>query len=49
VKLTADGNKLLRTELFPNISIGDAPLRAAKAATANPAPAPGTATTKGAS
>lgn len=49
VKLTADGNKLLRTELFPNISIGDAPLRAAKAATANPATAPGTATTKGAS
>jgi biopolymer transport protein ExbD len=29
VKLTPEGNKLLRTELFPNISIGDAPLRAA--------------------
>ena len=43
VKLTAEGNKLLRTELFPNISIGDAPLRAAgPAATA-------AAATKGAS
>lgn len=31
VKLTAEGNKLLRAELFPNISIGDAPVRVASA------------------
>jgi hypothetical protein len=41
--VTAQGAQLLRAELFPNISIGDAPVRrqagAAPVAPATPAPA----------
>ncbi len=41
--VTADGNKLVRAELFPNISIGDAPVRRQAGA------APAVAKAKGAS
>jgi biopolymer transport protein ExbD len=47
--VSAQGTKLVRAELFPNISIGDAPVRnasvAASASASAPAPAP--AATKG--
>ena len=35
--VTADGPRLVRAELFPNISIGDAPVRGAQAAATAPA------------
>jgi biopolymer transport protein ExbD len=45
--ITAQGTKLVRAELFPNISIGDAPVR--KQAGAAPKAAVGSATAKGTS
>lgn len=39
--VTADGAKLLRAELFPTVSIGDAPLRAGESRQAGAAGVPG--------
>ncbi|MBX3636471.1 MAG: biopolymer transporter ExbD [Rubrivivax sp.] len=39
--VTADGAKLLRAELFPTVSIGDAPLRAGESRQAGTAGVPG--------
>ena len=46
--VTADGARLMRAQLFPNISIGDAPVRR-QAGTQPAAPAAGKATAKGTS
>ncbi len=47
--VTADGARLVRAELFPSISIGDAPVRRQAGSTQPAAPAAGKAAAKGTS